>query len=268
MSEWQEGDVDHDGVSIHYYRTGTGTLPPLVLAHGFSDNGLCWTRVARALESEFDIVMVDARNHGLSDTAPAELLVMAGDLAAIISSLELQKPALLGHSMGASMVAELASLHPELPSRIVLEDPPWTKHEGKEHEGDAEKRSAGFRQYLASLASMTHEQILQFSHKQHPTWHDEDRPAWADSKKQVREAAMDGLALGKWKAAVEKIQCPALLVYADGETDGIVKEEIAEAISSANPNFSCKHIADAGHNTRREQFNRYVSAVHPFLSAT
>jgi N-formylmaleamate deformylase len=79
---------------------------------------------------------------------------------------------------------------------------------------------------------------------------------------------MDGLALGKWKAAVEKIQCPALLIYADGETDGIVKEEIAEAISSANPNFSCKHIANAGHNTRREQFERYVSAVKPFLSAT
>ena len=43
---WSEGDVDADGLTIHYTRTGDGDQPALVLAHGFSDNGLCWRRVA------------------------------------------------------------------------------------------------------------------------------------------------------------------------------------------------------------------------------
>jgi pimeloyl-ACP methyl ester carboxylesterase len=56
--DWQEGDLDIGGVRIHYHRRGAGR--PLVLAHGASDNGRCWGRVAEALEGEYDIVAYDA----------------------------------------------------------------------------------------------------------------------------------------------------------------------------------------------------------------
>jgi pimeloyl-ACP methyl ester carboxylesterase len=65
MSTWQTGSVEANGVLLHYTRTG-GARPPLVLAHGFSDDGLCWSPVARELEDAYDIVMVDARCHGRS----------------------------------------------------------------------------------------------------------------------------------------------------------------------------------------------------------
>src|SRR5437899_2771334 len=55
MSEWFSGDVVANGVRIHYYRTA-GDKPPLVLSHGATDSGLCWTRVARALESDYDVI--------------------------------------------------------------------------------------------------------------------------------------------------------------------------------------------------------------------
>jgi N-formylmaleamate deformylase len=56
MAQWQSGDVTANGIKIHYTRTGGGKTP-LVLNHGATDNGLCWTPVARALEAEYDVIM-------------------------------------------------------------------------------------------------------------------------------------------------------------------------------------------------------------------
>ena len=62
---WYEADVLANEMHTHYYRTG-GEKPQLVLLHGFSENGLCWSRVAKALEREYDVIMPDARGHALS----------------------------------------------------------------------------------------------------------------------------------------------------------------------------------------------------------
>ena len=66
MTPWQSGDIEVNKLKLHYTRTG-GDKPPVVLAHGFSDDGLCWTPVAKLLEADYDVIMVDARGHGRSD---------------------------------------------------------------------------------------------------------------------------------------------------------------------------------------------------------
>lgn len=55
MAEWQSGDVEANGIRLHYTRTG-GKGPPLVLAHGVTDDGLCWTPVAEALQDRKSVV--------------------------------------------------------------------------------------------------------------------------------------------------------------------------------------------------------------------
>jgi pimeloyl-ACP methyl ester carboxylesterase len=60
MSTWQSGELTANGLRIHFTRTG-GDKPPMVLSHGVTDYGLCWTPIAQALESDYEIVMVDAR---------------------------------------------------------------------------------------------------------------------------------------------------------------------------------------------------------------
>src|SRR5207244_10628335 len=99
MPEWSSDDVDVNGVRIHYYRTG-GDKPPAVLSHGATDNGLCWTRLARALEPDYDVIMPDARGHGLSDAPESGYTSAdrAADLAALIEALRLLKPTVGGHS--------------------------------------------------------------------------------------------------------------------------------------------------------------------------
>ena len=88
MPEWFSGDVVANGLNIHYARTG-GDKPALVLSHGATDSGLCWTRVARALEADYDVIMPDARGHGLSDAPPSGYASRdrAADLASLIDAL-------------------------------------------------------------------------------------------------------------------------------------------------------------------------------------
>jgi hypothetical protein len=62
--EWEDGFVKLNEAQMHYYHGGTRGKAPLILAHGFSDMGLCWESLARELEDEFDIFMPDARGHG------------------------------------------------------------------------------------------------------------------------------------------------------------------------------------------------------------
>ena len=88
---WTSDYAVANGIKIHYTRTG-GTKPPLVLSHGITDNGLCWTRLAQFLEPDYDVIMYDARGHGLSD-APQEgysYTDMAADLAGLIQALDLE----------------------------------------------------------------------------------------------------------------------------------------------------------------------------------
>ena len=121
---WTDGYVQANGIRIHYWRTG-GDKPVLVLAHGSSDDGLCWTNLAREFQKDFDIVMFDARGHGLSDPpTPSDAPdVQVEDLAGLIKELKLNKPILMGHSMGSASVANFAAKYPDVPLAVILEDP-------------------------------------------------------------------------------------------------------------------------------------------------
>jgi N-formylmaleamate deformylase len=264
VSGWTEGDVDVNGVGIHFYRTGHGEHPALVLAHGLTDNGLCWSRVAHALEGDFDVVMIDARSHGKSASASGDSAVLAADLAAVISALGLDQPAVMGHSVGAGTMAELAAAHPTVVSRLVLEDPPWRA----DAEGDSEMTEArreAIRGFLRSFAEMSDLEILELGRKQHPDWLDEEYPAWADAKRQVREQATDSLSPLDWSESVVRIECPTLLIHGDTDRGGIVTPEVAQQVENLNGRVTTSLIEDAGHNIRRENFGRYINVVRDFL---
>ena len=117
------GDVIANRIKIHYTRTG-GAKTALVLNHGATDNGLCWTPVARALEANYDVIMPDARGHGLS-AAPEEGYgagQQAADLAGLITALEFDgRPSAATH--GRRGDAALRGGLPDMLRCAILEDP-------------------------------------------------------------------------------------------------------------------------------------------------
>jgi pimeloyl-ACP methyl ester carboxylesterase len=251
---WSEGDVKVDGSRMHYYRRGTGR--PVVLAHGATDNGECWTRVAEALEDEFDLIAYDARNHGLSD--PAEGMSGGGpDLTGLVEALALQNPGAMGHSMGAGAVAAALAAKPGMFSCGVLEDPGWR----------SAPVPAGARpsNWMQDLASQTEEQIIENGRKANPTWHHDEFPAWARSKKQFRPwPGMGGPPrFGEWRDTAKAIECPVLLVC--GGSRALVDPEASDEAQRLNSNIEVVRFENAGHNIRREAYEGFVDTVRAFL---
>lgn len=122
---WTDGRVLADGVDLHYRRSG-GSGPVIVAVHGLTDDAACWSRFARALDGEFDVVIYDARGHGTSARADSYAFdAHVNGLLAIVQALGLRSPILLGHSMGGAHAAAAAARAPELPRAVILEDPHW-----------------------------------------------------------------------------------------------------------------------------------------------
>lgn len=187
MSAWTSGDVLANGIRIHYYRTG-GDKPPLVLAHGFTDSALCWTRLAQALEQGYDIVMVDARGHGHSE-APEEGYDYdshAADLAGVIEVLGLERSALMGHSMGAIAAATTAANYPQLVRCAILEDPPWrVEREDSGSASERAERAVQWRARTVEAQSKTRDEVEAAGRAQSPAWAEVEWVPWAEAKLRV-----------------------------------------------------------------------------------
>lgn len=274
MSEWKSEDIMVNGFKVHYYRTG-GEKPPFVLAHGATDDGLCWTPIAKVLERDYDVIMVDALGHGLSDSPdgpnpPAE---MGAHLAAVIQALDIEKPLVMGHSMGAVTTLTLAGLHPDLPKAILVEDPPalWQPPAPPQSQPEDGEERPSRVDWFNSLRTKTREEIMEEGREQNPNWPEEEFGPWADSKMRFvahdpDKPAFGGDFLRDISDLVAKITCPTLLIYADHEKGAIVKEEDLPLFKEYVPQAVVKHIADAGHNIRREQYDAFMAAVQDFLS--
>ena len=265
---WPEGTVEANGQRIHYYRTG-GDKPQLVLAHGFTDNGLCWMPVMRALEQDFDIISVDARGHGLSSVPSAAFTWddLAADLAGVIEALELDRPALLGHSMGASTAALTASRFPELVGALLLEDPAWRDRT------ESESYAAQLRDeqhHLMEQKTRSREYLMEYARQNSPAWDESEVGAWAESKRQLDPIIVSGVASEHpdWRQTAASIACPTLLITADPAKGAIVTAEVANEAQALNDRIRVAHVAGVGHSIRREDFSTYMDAVRIFLQQT
>ena len=103
---------------------------PLVLLHGGGGNLAHMTTLARALRPRHRVVTVDLRGHGRSGDGPWSWDAVLGDIAAVAVQLDLDRPAVVGHSLGGVIAALWGRHHPESPGVISLDgNPPPTRPE-------------------------------------------------------------------------------------------------------------------------------------------
>lgn len=272
MTQWSDGYISANDIRIHYTRTG-GEKPQILLLHGFTDNGLVWTPVARALEQDYDVVMPDARGHGLSDGPEKGFSVdlLVSDAVAVIQTLGLQRPHVLGHSMGAHVAARLASTHPELVRTLLLEDPPWsrttepkplpedelTRLENERYTQMRELQAKPFAERVATIL------------KENTHWSEEEAQLLATANAQFRpEVFKLGLfeVAREWLVVVQRLIPPTLLITADTDLGALVKPEIAQLAVASWKDGRTVHIPGAGHSIRRDQFDKYLINVRQFLT--
>ncbi len=106
-----------------YFREYGETGPALILLHGLFGSSANWGSIARALAGRFRVVVPDLRNHGRSPhAAPMDYASMAEDLRGLIDRLGLQRPLVVGHSMGGKVAMRLALESPEQVAGIGVVD--------------------------------------------------------------------------------------------------------------------------------------------------
>lgn len=266
MAQWFSGDVIANGIRLHYHRTG-GDRPPLVLAHGFTDNGLCWTRVARELEASYDVILYDARGHGFSDAPETGYSYenYAADLADLVQALGLQRPRVMGHSMGAGMAATAAAMYLDLLACVILEDPPW-RAESQSPE-DWAARAAQRRAAILENKTKTRIELIAECWARNPGWHEDELGPWAEAKLQLSpHIAQLGPSAKPWREIVPQVACPILLITADPAKGGIVTPETAKEAASLWREGRVVHIEGAGHSIHRDRFEAFIAAVKGFLA--
>ena len=266
MKQWSEGYISANDIRIHYSRTG-GEKQQIMLLHGFTDNGLVWTPVARELEQDYDVIMPDARGHGLSDGPEKGFSVdlLVSDAAAVIQTLGLRQPYVLGHSMGAHSAAQLTSRHPELVRALLLEDPPWSRTVAPKPLAPNELTKLEMQELQAKPFAERVATIL----KEQPHWSEEEARLLATANEQFDPTVFKlGLfeVAREWLVVVQQLLRPTLLITADTDRGALVTPEIAQLAVNSWKDGRVVHIAGAGHSIRRDQFNNYMTTVRQFLT--
>ena len=117
------GRVDVGGVGIEYEVTGDGR--PVVLLHGFPDSGRLWRHQVPALaQAGFRVIVPDLRGYGRSDkpedVAAYSMMLLAGDVLAILAAEQIDRAHFVGHDWGAALAWGLASLAPDRVDHLAV----------------------------------------------------------------------------------------------------------------------------------------------------
>jgi pimeloyl-ACP methyl ester carboxylesterase len=96
---------------------GDPQAPPILLIHGIRDNSRSWDWVANSLSDRYRIYAPDLRGHGNSDWAAPQGYTLAEfglDIYDIVSALQLDRFAVVGHSFGGHLALRFAASWPDL----------------------------------------------------------------------------------------------------------------------------------------------------------
>ena len=268
-----------DDGALHYATAGNG--PPLVFVHGGWMDGQAWRPQVDRFADEYRVVTLDVRGHGrtgATDRRRYSVELFSDDLERLLAHLDIERPTIVGLSLGSMVLQEFLDRHPErlhaavlagpVRSMPPLELPGCTKQLFSPGPALATSLSlagqqATFRSMLASIRAIT------------------GRP-WLAVDPSVRAAAIDGVAdvsrreyrkvfdaLYRYEPpALDGLDTPTLAVYGDHEAP-LVKRQ-ANAIADA-VDGDWIEVPDAGHLVnldRSAAFNHVLSTYLDRIGAS
>jgi pimeloyl-ACP methyl ester carboxylesterase len=113
-----------DGLKLYYERAGTGE-PELLFVHGWCCDHTAFQPQIDHFATTHTVTALDLRGCGQSDRPEEGYAIrdFADDLAGLCEEVGIEKPVVVGHSLGGIIGLELAARHPKVPRALVLVDP-------------------------------------------------------------------------------------------------------------------------------------------------
>jgi len=125
-SQIERHDVEVEGGKLATFLLGhaPASAPKVLAVHGITASSHIWVAVARALGGRAELVAPDLRGRGRSNElgAPFGMAAHARDMLAVLDHLMWERAVLVGHSLGAYVIARLAVDHPDRVSGLLLVD--------------------------------------------------------------------------------------------------------------------------------------------------
>src|SRR5579862_5306573 len=237
------GYVKNGDVRLHYLEYGSGGVP-MVVVPGITSPAITWEFVAEELAGERRVLVMDMRGRGLSGKPSSgfELSDYAADVAAMVDDLALERPIVLGHSMGARIAAAFGALYAEAAGPLVLVDPPLTGPGRPEYPTPL---AAFLEQLEKARAGSTAEDMRPYF----PTWNDEQLTLRAEWLPTCDETAVRETWLNFHREDLfdylRQLRQPVLFMYG-AESPAVTAEGAAEVLQ-ANSALQLVSIPGAGH---------------------
>lgn len=253
-------------MQLFFRQVGTGR--PMIILHGLFGSCDNWLTISKVIADQgFSVYAVDQRNHGRSPHAGTHSYPeLADDLHEFIQQQGLEKPILVGHSMGGKTVMQYAMLYPDTFSHLVVVD--IAPRSYKVHHADI---LAGLKAIpLASLPSRTEaDQLL--SHY--------------EPSVSVRQFLLKNLYRNDEGAFAWRINLPVIdanieiighdlvnqrivtepTLFMRGEKSGYVRDKDFPTIQHLFPNSTVDTIEGASHWVQAEQPEAFVKSLVTFL---
>ena len=269
--------VQVNGLALHYLDWGGPSPVHAIALHGFALNCHSWDEVAPRLRARVRLLAFDQRGHGLSDRAARvedyTRENMVADVDGAVRALRLERPVVIGHSMGGMNAMTWAARNPERVRALVLVDV------GPEVSVDGAREVGAFVAGPYELESL--DAWVEHTHRYYP-WRSRERirarlevslRKTADGKlaKQYDERFRQGFggvaeARDTLDTVAAALRCPTLLVH--GAASPVLTREMAERFASRVPCLELVSIEGAGHSVAGDKPDEFVTVVDAFLEST
>ncbi|MFE9135415.1 alpha/beta fold hydrolase [Streptomyces sp. NPDC007355] len=273
-SSWSERVVIHDGVRL-LCRDWGGHGTDVLLLHGLAGHSGEWDTTARLLrDSGHRVVAFDQRGHGGSERHPGDVSRAAyvSDVLAVVAELGLDRPVLVGQSLGGSTALLTAAARPGLPRALVLvEAGPGGLGPGGTGPGLQERIGGWLRGWPVPFPSRE-AAAAYLGDGKGPVgdgWAAglEERPdgLWPRFDPEVMVRSLDENATRSFWDEWAAVTCPALAVLGHGEQGGIIGGEEYAEMARVQPSLHGVSLPGTGHDLHLERPGLLHRLVVDFL---
>jgi pimeloyl-ACP methyl ester carboxylesterase len=201
-----------NGLELYYEIHGSGAEQPLVLLPGGYMTVAAMGAIVPELAATRQVIAVELQGHGhTSDIErPLRFELLADDIAALVTQLQLERVDLFGYSLGGGVALQTAIRHPEVVRKLVLASTPFQR--------------GGW--YPENVAAMRATSVEGFAQTPLPAEYRKVSPrpdAWPTVVAKMRDLITSDY---DWAEDVAALKVPVLLVVGDG--DGVRLEHVVE----------------------------------------